>query len=110
VADGEAEARAVTDRLRREERIEHAPEELRPDASAGVDDLDDDASLAIDLGPDAERLRRGIALGHRLGGVAQEIDKDLLQARAIGRDARHGAVFFDHRRASRELAAQQEER
>ena len=91
VGDREAEAGALSGRFRREERVVDPREMLGENALAGVRDLGDDIR-AVDARGDAEPP----AAGHRVAGVEQQVEEDLLQLELVA---------DEHQRRRRQLAA-----
>ena len=92
--DGEAEARALA--LGREERVEDARADVLRDAAAAVVDVDDDAHP---LGRDAHV--DGPAVGHRLAGVAQQVEQRLAELRLVEERGRQVRLDVERRRCSR---------
>ena len=105
MADREPEARAASDRLRREERIEHAIAVSARDAAAGVCDLDDGPPGLVAARGHADGVPVGGALGNRLRGVEQHVDEHLTEARLVRADRRGRAVALDQARTMPELVA-----
>ena len=65
------------------ERLEEAAEVLRRDARAGVAERDREVAVV-----GRERDREAAALAHRLDGVLDEVEEDLLQLRGVAGDRR----------------------
>ena len=88
VGDGEAEARAFADGLRREERIEHLALKIFRHARPIVADLEQH-SVAIRVlpGPQCQRSP-AVRREHRLLGVDDEVQQDLLDLMWIGKHRR----------------------
>ena len=88
VRDGQAEAGALADFLRREERIEDLRLHLVGNARAVVVDLEDDR-LLIGVVPGADD-EHAAAVGrqHRLLGVDDQIEQHLLDLVAVGEHLR----------------------
>ena len=96
VGDGEAEPGALADFLRREERIEHLALTLLRNARAIVIDFEHERSaIGVVRGANDDRAA---AVGADAGllGVDQEIEQDLLDLMAVGKDFRKaGGQRFD---------------
>ena len=92
--DGEAEAGAGF--LRAEERVEEALLDFGRDAASGVGNFQDNGLgvAAVECRTAGARAERDGAFAvDGLGGVAHEVDEDLLEVRGIGGDAQVGAGF-----------------
>ena len=88
VGDRQAEAGALADLLRREERIEDLALHLSRNPGSIVTDLKHDG-LVFDVVPRADD-QRAAAVGreHRLFGIDDEVEQHLLNLMRVGKDGR----------------------
>ena len=96
IRDREAEAGALADVLRREERIEDARLDVFGHARAVVAHLEDDR-VAIDVVPRAQDQRAAsVRANHRLLGIDDQVQQHLLHLVRVGEDERQsGRERFD---------------
>ena len=94
--DGQAQPRADSDRLGREERLEHALERGAIHADAGVRHLEHRVGGAVAaMGAAQHDRQHAAALAHRVGGVGAEVHQHLVQLHRIGLHRRHRVVDLD---------------
>ncbi len=110
MADGQAEPGAHSLRLRREERREELLHDLGRNTRPGVGNLDDDPLRAVGGGANTNLVGVRAALGDGLGRIDDEVQKDLAEARLVGKNEGNLAVILDQPRPMPDLVPGHPER
>jgi hypothetical protein len=110
VAERQPEARAFVQRLGGEEGSKMRGRWFGLDPGARVADLDDRAPLGVGVPGDADLVVRGGARRDRLGGVDEQVQKHLSEARLVGPDRRQRVVVLHEPRPVADLVRDQRDR
>ena len=92
-ADGEPDAHAVA--LRRVEGVEQLVHALAVEAHAGIPHAQAHTIAVVPFGSDQQLPRAIVHVGHRVGGVAEQVQDDLLELDAIAGDGGRSSASSD---------------